>query len=168
MKYPIVMPTDTLYGLIAPVFDKPAMRRLHKLKGRPKGKPFIILINSIAQLKKFKIKLTAAQKTQIKKLWPGPISIVLNRKAFRLPQSPNLRKFLAKTGPLAAPSANPAGKLPARNITEAREYFGNQVSTYLTGRVRSNQPSTLIKLSKTGQIKILRQGVAIIKPNKVQ
>ena len=167
------MPTDTLYGLVAPVFDKPAMRRLRALKGRPKGKPFIILISSITDLKKFKITLSTAQKTQIKKLWPGPVSIVLGRYAFRLPKPPPLRRFLARSGPLAAPSANRAGEPPARNIIEAKKYFGNQVARYLSGRanfgrIKNNQPSTLITLSKTGQIKVIRQGVAKIKLNELQ
>lgn len=153
MRYPIVMPTDTLYGLVAPVFDRAAMRRLRKLKGRS-GK-FIILISSQNDLAKFKVKLTPEQKRQLKKFWPGPVSVVLGRYAFRLPKPRWLRKFLRREGPLAAPSANPAAKPPARNIAEAKKYFGDQVQTYLAGRVKK-QASTLIKLSPSGQITVLR------------
>lgn len=168
MQFPAVIATDTLYGLVAPVFDPAAMRRLKKLKGRPKGKPFIILISSSRELAKFGLKLTPAQQRVVTKLWPGPVSIVLGQKAFRVPNSARLRNLLKKTGPLAAPSANPAGQPPARTIAEAKKYFGNQVALYVAGRVRNNQPSTLIKLSQTGQISLLRQGVALIKENKVK
>lgn len=78
--------------------------------------------------------------------------------ALRLPKDENLIKILKKTGPLVAPSANIAGKEPAKTFAEAKKYFGEKVDFYVDkGKLKSTH-STLIKLNKEGKIEILRQG----------
>ncbi len=115
------------------------------------------------------------------KLWPGPVSIILpyhsssdrtnydmgylhrgtNTLAFRLPANEQLRKLLRQTGPLIAPSANPEGQPPAKNIEAARQYFGDSVDVYEDGGFLDNPPSTLIEL-KNGKMIVLRQGEVMI------
>jgi L-threonylcarbamoyladenylate synthase len=68
--------------------------------------------------------------------------------AFRLPKDGKIRKFLGKTGPLVAPSANPEGKKPARNVREAQGYFGSAVDFYLDGGLVKAEPSTLIEIRR--------------------
>ena len=57
-----VFPTDTLYGIVGSAFSKTAVERIYKVKGRHKQKPFIILISSINDIKKFGIVLNKTQK----------------------------------------------------------------------------------------------------------
>jgi len=116
---------------------------------------------------------------------PGPVSIILplpkanwvkfkylhrgtKALAFRLPadnashnhadkpSSQPLLKMLASTGPLVAPSANPEGLPTAKNITEAKKYFGDKVNFYLAGRTKT-KPSTLVKIDKNGRIEVIRK-----------
>ena len=151
-----VMPTDTLYGLVGSANSKEAVDRIYKIKGRNKKKKLIILISSINDLEKFNIKINEKQAKILEKFWPGKVSIILNGVAFRLPAKKSLIKILKKTGPLVAPSANPEGSKPAENIREAKKYFGDKIDFYLSGKNLKSLPSSLIILSKKGEIKLIR------------
>lgn len=157
-----VIPTDTLYGLVAGAFSNKAIGKIYKIKKRQKSKPLITLISSLTDLKKFKIKPSQEELKILRTVWPGPVSVILSGKAFRLPKKKSLIEVLKKTGPLVAPSANPEGKKAALTIQEARKYFGNQVDFYLAGGRLRGQPSTLIEI-RNREIKVLRQGVVQIK-----
>jgi len=171
-----VIPTDTIYGLVGSAKKSKIVEKIYRLKFRNSKKPLIILIKSIQDLKFFGIKLSKNEFNLLKNLWPGKISIIFpcpykkfkylhrgtKKLAFRLPKKKSLLEIIKKTGPLVAPSANPEGLRPAKNITEAKKYFGDKIKLYMSqGKIKS-KPSTLIELKK-GKIKILRQGDMIIK-----
>ncbi len=166
-----VIPTDTIYGIVCQALDAEMVERIYKIKGRQPEKPFIILISKIQDLELFGIFLTDEQIKILESLWPNKISIVLacqndkynylhrgtNSLAFRLPKDDQLRRFLDKTGPLVAPSANPEGSKPAKTIAEARKYFGDKIDFYVNGGQIDSIPSALIKLEHNN-FQILREG----------
>jgi L-threonylcarbamoyladenylate synthase len=152
----VVMPTDTIYGILASALNEGAMTKLYRLRRHDTNKPFIILIGEVDDLKKFNITLTSAQKEQLEKLWPGPVSIIIGHQAFRLPASLELREFLKATGPIAAPSANLPNQPPATTAAEALTYFGNEVDLYVDGGKVVGNPSTLVSLSEDGDLTVLR------------
>ncbi|MBI2334565.1 threonylcarbamoyl-AMP synthase [Candidatus Daviesbacteria bacterium] len=153
-----VMPTDTIYGIVGSALNTQTVEKIYQLKKRSKNKPFIILISSLDDLKKFDIKLTKKQEVFLQKIWPNPVSVILHSLAFRMPKNKKLLDLLDKTGPLVAPSANIARQKPAATIDEAKKYFGGKVDFYLDkGKIKS-QPSTLIELATDGSYHILRQG----------
>lgn len=76
--------------------------------------------------------------------------------AFRMPSAPLLRRFLRKTGPLVAPSANPEGQPPATTIQEAQDYFEDEVDFYVDSGKKRGKPSRLIDIS-SGRLEILRK-----------
>jgi L-threonylcarbamoyladenylate synthase len=88
-----------------------------------------------------------------------------NSLAFRIPKSKLVLNILKISGPLIAPSANWEGYEPAKNIKEARRYFGNKVF-YLDRGDLISKPSTLIDL-RTPKIQILREGEGIKKIKRV-
>jgi L-threonylcarbamoyladenylate synthase len=157
-----VMPTDTIYGLMGSALNKKAVERIYRARRREKNKPFIVLISSLNDLKKFRVKVNGAHLKILKLLWPGPISVILpcpNKKffylhrgkdtiAFRLPKNKQLREFLKKTGPLVAPSANVAGKPPARTIKEAKKYFGDRIDFYFDKGRRGGDPSSVVAIGR--------------------
>lgn len=165
----VVMPTDTLYGLVGRALNVSLVNRIYTLRKRNPAKPCIILIGEMGELKKFGIILTQAQKNEIEK-YKEPTSFVLDcaddkfsylhrgtkTLAFRLPSPPPLRDLLMKTGPLIAPSANPEGSPPAHTVSEAKEYFGSSVDLYVDGGAISGPASRIIKLHKDGSIDVLR------------
>ncbi|HBQ50940.1 TPA: threonylcarbamoyl-AMP synthase [Candidatus Daviesbacteria bacterium] len=153
-----VMPTDTIYGIVGSALNPETVEKIYTLRKRSKNKPFIILISSINDLKKFDIKLSKEQEVFLQKIWPNPVSVVLHNLAFRMPKNKKLLALLREVGPLVAPSANIEGEPPAQNIDEAKKYFGNRVDFYLDGGKIESSPSTLIKLASDGLYHILRQG----------
>lgn len=174
----VLLPTDTLYGLVARGFSKKAVEKLYKIKDRIENKPFIILINSYQNLETFGIKIDKEQAKILGKFWPGKVSVIfpcmLNKWhyihrgvesiAFRMvgPKNKNLFNLINKVGPLVAPSANKEGRKPAVDVSEAKNYFGEEVSLYINGGKREFKPSTLI-IFKNNDLVILRQGDVIIK-----
>ncbi|MEK7081994.1 MAG: L-threonylcarbamoyladenylate synthase [Patescibacteria group bacterium] len=164
-----VIPTDTLYGLVGSAFSPKAVEKIYQLKKRDPSKPLIVLITSWLDLEKFGAEISPAGKKNLKKIWPGPVSVILpakNKKftylhrgtqtiAFRWPRNEQLQKILKKTGPLVAPSANPEGLPPATTVAEAKKYFGRKIDFYKNGGKITGKPSTLIKL-QNGKIEIIR------------
>ena len=175
----VVMPTDTIYGIVGNALNISVVNRIYNIRKRSPEKPCIILIGDISELKKFSIIIEDKQKTVIKKYWPfdstqskfTPVSIIfecpdktlfyLHRGtktlAFRLPAKQAFRDLLLKTGPLIAPSANLEGLPSARNIREAKKYFGDAVNLYIDGGTVKNKASRVIKLHKDGSRSILRK-----------
>jgi len=166
-----VLPTDTLYGIVGRAATPRAVSRIYDIKGRDEHKPFIILISSPSDLKKFNITLTSTQKKILNKVWPGPVSVILpcphksfeylhrgtRSLAFRLPKNPFLQTLIKKTGPLVAPSANPQSKKPAETILQAQKYFADQVDFYISGGTKKGKASTIIDLT-TDTPQIIRKG----------
>lgn len=166
-----VFPTDTLYGIVASAFDRAAVELIYELKGRDKGKPFIILVSSLDDLKRFKAKLGANERDFLVENWPASLSAIVpvegddfeylhrgtGSLAFRMPADERLQALLRETGPLVAPSANPQGAQPASTVEEARGYFGAALDFYIDGGVLSGEPSTLVDL-RQGKMELVRPG----------
>jgi L-threonylcarbamoyladenylate synthase len=165
-----IIPTDTLYGIVASIAHPKSVERLYAIRNRDSDKACIILAANRSQITD-----TAAWQPIdwriTKKYWPGPVSMVLpitdktpryltrgwQTPPYRVPDFPKLRALLQKVGPIVAPSANPQTKPPAKTIKEAQEYFGESVDFYVDGGELKGEPSTLIK-TQDGKVHILRQG----------
>ncbi len=164
-----VIPTDTIYGIVCQALNQDSVARLYRLKHRSPTKPFIILISQIDDLKLFNVALDDKIRAVVDRYWPGPVSIILDchdeqygylhrstqSLAFRLPNNPELLELISVTGPLVAPSANPEGQPPSHDIEQAWNYFGESVDFYAKGPVNT-KPSTILRVSKSGAITIVR------------
>ena len=171
-----VLPTDTIYGIVGSALNKKSVQKIYRLRRRNPKKPMIVLVGSFTDLARFGVRLGAADRAALRRLWPGKVSVVLrapakrfaylhrNTKtiAFRMPAPAWLRSLIKVTGPLVAPSANWEGEPPAKNIKEAKRYFGDHVDFYVDVRRLVSQPSTLVKI-ENGSVAVLRPGAAKIK-----
>lgn len=165
-----VLPTDTLYGLVARASSPAAVERLYALKHR-EHKPGTTIAATVEQL--IELGIDQSVVGRVAKYWPAPLSIVLPLSAklgylhqgvgespFRVVADENLRLLLAQTGPLVTSSANQPGEPPARNSAEAKAYFADQVDFYVDGGdIGDREPSTIARLGDYG-LQILRQGAA--------
>ncbi len=167
----VVLPTDTLYGIVASVDSKKAIDKIYKIKKRDKTKALIVLISSVEQLKSFSIKGDFSNIFRPKVsvlLFCGIKFIYIHRGtkeiAFRLISSKNknLHNLIKKVGPIVAPSANRENDKPAETIKEAKDYFENNIDYYINGGVKRGEPSTLIRV-KDNKVEILRQGTVKFK-----
>lgn len=165
----VVMPTDTLYGIVGKAQDVSVVNRIYTTRKRNPEKPCIILIGDLNELEKFSVTLSDEQKDAIKN-FKEPTSFVLDcphdqfkylhrgtkTLAFRLPLNKDLRNLLKQTDPLIAPSANTEGLPPTENIAEAKKYFGDSVDLYVDGGEIKGKASKVIKLNKDGSVVVLR------------
>lgn len=165
-----VLPTDTLYGLVASALDVDAVSRVYELKRRSPEKPLIVLVADIDDVEQFGVILSDTLRAQCASYWPGPYSLLLPviddtfeylhrgtaAIAFRIPDDENLRAVLRETGPLVAPSANTEGDRPAATIADARRYFGSDADFYVDAGVLDNQPSTILGISEDGAVTTVR------------
>jgi L-threonylcarbamoyladenylate synthase len=148
---------------------------MYKIKERDKRKPFIVLISSISDLKKFKIEHSnilqnVGMSKGVSVLLPCPdkkfsyLHRGTKKIAFRLitKKNKNLFNLLKKVGPIATSSANPENLKPAETISQAKKYFGDKIDLYISAGRKKGHPSTLIEY-KNNRIVVLRQGQMHIK-----
>ena len=171
--YCIGVPTETVYGLAANAYSNNAVKKIYKLKKRPKSNPLIVHYHSIKDLKKDCL-LNDSFIKLYKKFSPGPITYVLDLKknskiskivtnkqsnlAVRFPKHKIFRKLLKELDyPIAAPSANISTKVSAVQRSDIVEDFGNKVKYILDGgQCKIGIESTIIDLRD--KPKILRLG----------
>lgn len=167
-----VLPTDTVYGLVARAADQTAVERLYQLKSR-ENKPGTLIAANIDQLVELGIKRRYL--TAVSQYWPGAVSVVVPCEpdlsylhqskyslAVRIPDHVELQHLLGQTGPLITSSANDPGEPTAVTVAEAQAYFGNQVDFYVDGGDLSHhQPSTVIRIVDDA-IEVLRPGAVNI------
>jgi L-threonylcarbamoyladenylate synthase len=165
----VCAPTDTIYGLLADAGNRKAVERLYELR-RPSGRPFIVLIPDVEDALNFDIRipklgfilLSLGLTVIFQKRTTIPTYLTRWRKslALRVPsQGTFITKLMKKFGgPLVAPSANPEGMPPARDVKEAMDYFGDKIDLYVRGAKLEGKPSTIVKFVSDKAIKIVREG----------
>ena len=167
---PIVIPTDTVYGLAAR-FDLPAaVAALFAAKGRPDEKALPVLGASREQLDAVATFAPDAERLATR-FWPGPLTLVLPRTegfshdlggedadtvAVRVPANDTTLELLRMSGPLAVTSANLSGEPPCATVAEARSVLGENVAVYVDGGELRGSPSTVVSL--VNGIEVLRPG----------
>jgi L-threonylcarbamoyladenylate synthase len=160
----LAYPTETVYGLgSAPTV--PALAALAGLKGRPEGKPFLLLISGRRMAEEWGLVFSASATALSDAFWPGPLTLVLRGGEGRLPDAlrgreggiavrhtshAGIAQLVARLGePLTSTSANRPGGPPAPGADRLVEMFGPEVRSgellVLDGGVLGNvHPSTLV------------------------
>ncbi len=160
----LAYPTETVYGLgSAPTV--PALAALARLKGRPEGKPFLLLISGRRMAEDWGLVFSASATALSDAFWPGPLTLVLRGGEGRLPDAlrgreggiavrhtshAGIAQLVASLGqPLTSTSANRPGSPPAPGADRLVEMFGPEMRSgellVLDGGVLGNvPPSTLV------------------------
>ncbi len=152
-------PTETVYGFGADATNPDAVLAIYETKGRPRFNPLIIhcadlaMAEELAQFSPLARRLAA--------LWPAPLTLVLPARAgngladvatagldtvaIRIPDHPLALAVIRAAGrPLAAPSANPSGKLSPTTAEQVRRGFGGKVPVLDGGPCKAGVESTII------------------------
>lgn len=121
----VAIPTETVYGLAANVFDVQAVKKIFVAKGRPQDNPLIVHINELSQWDALVREIPENAKRLAAAYWPGPLTVILKKSeavpdevsagldtvAVRMPSHDVAAAIIGAAGvPLAAPSANISGK----------------------------------------------------------
>ncbi len=168
-----VIPTDTVYGLVAKASKRTAIERMYKVKERP-SQPGTTIGASIHQFKA--MGFPYASLAAANHHWPASLSVVIDatdvaqylkadRQSLpvRIPDSLPLLNMLEKTGPLMTTSANHPGEPTATTIRAAMAYFGDQVDFYVdAGDLGERTPSTIIGFDDSGEVVVYRKGAVEI------
>lgn len=162
----IAYPTESCFGLGCDPYNRRAVQRLLRLKGRPQHKGLILIAATMQQIQPFVGNLSQAQQTQLQTRRPRPhtwlapagkdcprwLSGRHQTVAIRITDFPPARALCKNSGmALVSTSANPSGGKPVKNARECYKLFGNRVRV-LPGRIgRERRPSTIQDLA-TGKI----------------
>lgn len=162
----VVIRTDTIYGVIARVADEKAVEKVYAAKQRDPSKQCIVLIADAAsvpahtELIDFYAQAETLPTSVIVPASDEPVWILRggNSVAYRIVCDDFLKQIIEKVGPVIAPSANPENLPPARNITEAKDYFGDSVDLYVDGGEVPDtvHASQIIRINKDGSVEHLR------------
>ena len=165
-----VLPTDTVYGLVCSARNKVSVERLYGLKSREK-KPGTLIGASVEQIADLGI--PKRYLNAVEHFWPGAVSVETphdieyltqktGRQAIRIPAHDELLGLLGQVGPLQTTSANHPTEPTARNIDEAKRYFGDSVDFYVDfGELGNRPPSTIIRVVDDA-IEVIREGAVKI------
>jgi len=159
-----IIPTDTIYGIVALDHIKEAVDRIYHIKKRPSHKPLLKLIGNDALLPMF---TDQELPEELKKNWPGPLTVIFRAKkggtiALRYPCDSFLKELFTHLSydVLAAPSANLSGKDELFNCEELIETFRGRVELIVCAveKTIGKKASTIVDISVPGKYKIVRQG----------
>jgi L-threonylcarbamoyladenylate synthase len=171
---PIVFPTETVYGLGAPLFNEKAVSEIYRLKGRPSDNPLIAHVKDLAMAESLAENLPEDFYLLAEKFMPGPLTIVVQKKAdistiataglntiaIRIPSHETARKLLTLFNePLVAASANLSGKPSATCVSHVLEDFSNTLSCIIEGDFSPiGIESTVVQITDN-LVTLLRPGI---------
>ncbi len=169
----IAIPTDTFYGLAADPFNLAAVEKVFAIKGRPKGQPLLLLVDSVEMAAELAAVLPGRFYELARRFWPGPLTIVVRASSkipslvtgktgkigLRLPAAPIASALIQAAGrPVTATSANRSGQKESSSAEEVNRALGDQLPLILDGGAsRAAKPSTLLELSPQSW-RLLREG----------
>jgi len=178
----VAFPTETVYGLGADGLNEEAVKKIFKAKGRPQDNPLILHVSSKDISSLVKEVPPVAQKL-IDKFWPGPLTVILNKKdivpdvtsanlksvGIRMPEDQIALKLieLANT-PIAAPSANISGSPSPTDVERCIEDLTGKVDYILGGkRSRVGVESTIVDCTVDPPIVLRPGGITLEKLKEV-
>jgi len=172
---PVAIPTETVYGLAADATNASAIKKIYQLKNRPSFNPLISHYYSLSQIDQDVVLNETAIKLA-ESFWPGPLTLVLPKKpdtnldplvtsglstaAVRIPKHKVTQKILELVNkPLAAPSANPSGRLSPSQAEHVARLFPEQ-DLYIVdgGSTEFGLESTIVEVLADGSLTVLRYG----------
>ena len=144
----VIFPTETVYGLGANALDEEAVNKIYEAKGRPSDNPLIVHIYNKEDINKLADNISEKAIKVMDAFWPGPITIVLNKKdivpkttsgglntvAIRMPAHKIAQALIKESGiPIAAPSANISGRPSPTKGAHVKDEMQGRVSGIILG-----------------------------------
>jgi L-threonylcarbamoyladenylate synthase len=170
---PIVLPTDTVYGLCAYAYRSDPARRLSRLKRRDESQPIALVASEVDMLLECVPELRGRAATQARALLPGALTLILPNPGRRFPwlagSRPDTigvrvpvvagpaRSVLDAVGALAATSANLTGEPDPKTLDDVPAEILSACGAVVDGGELPGEPSTVVDLTGP-EPEILREG----------
>jgi L-threonylcarbamoyladenylate synthase len=173
------MPTETVYGLAADAGNDAAVARIFSAKGRPGDHPLIVHVADASAVSEFAADVPAFAGKLIAAFWPGPLTLILPRRAdrgtvaaagqgtvgLRCPSHPVAQALLQacaaapkRIAGLAAPSANRFGRVSPTTAQHVRAEFGEALLILDGGPCQVGIESSIVDCTRGAPV-LLRPGV---------
>ncbi len=179
----VAFPTETVYGLGANGLSAQAVRRIFVVKCRPPDNPLILHIAALDDLPRVACQVPSSAYALAARFWPGPLTLILQRNkavpdevsagldtiAVRIPaHRVALALIHASKTPIAAPSANHAGRPSPTTAAHVLHDLGERVELILDGgETDVGVESTVLDLTVTPPCILRPGGIAIEELKKV-
>lgn len=171
----IGLPTETVYGLAANVFNSSAVKRIFETKNRPTSNPLIVHVASVNQARALVKEFPEKALLLAQHFWPGPLTLILPKNqsvsdlvtanqthvAIRIPNHPITLSLLNQLDfPLVAPSANPFNRISPTSAQHVESYFP-AIYTLDGGPCQAGVESTILGF-EGDEVVLLRHGAIAI------
>lgn len=168
----VVFPTETVYGLGANAYNSAAVKKIFEAKGRPQDNPLIVHISRVEEVREIARDIPEVFYTLAERFMPGALTVVLPRSehipdivtaggdtvAVRMPDNAFARELIARSFPLAAPSANRSKHISPTSAKHVYDDLKGKVPLILDGgECGVGIESTVLDLT-SGSPVILRPG----------
>ncbi|MCC6581302.1 MAG: threonylcarbamoyl-AMP synthase [Phycisphaeraceae bacterium] len=171
------LPTETVYGLAADALNPLAVAGIYQAKGRPQFNPLIVHVPDVESAENLVETWPTRARQLAETFWPGPLTLVLPRKALvpdivtaglpgvalRCPAHEVARELLRRFGrPLAAPSANRSGSVSPTTAQHVRDDLGDRVQLVLDGGTCLRGVESTVLSLMTDPPTLLRPGATAV------
>lgn len=169
----MAIPTDTLYGLAADIFNPTALDRVFAVKGRSEDQALPVLISGWEQVERVAKDIPTQAKGLAERFWPGPLTLVVLRSegvpdrltaggptvALRMPAHPvPIELINGLGGPISGTSANISGGADPSTLEELTAQIGARVDYVVnSGPAPRGTASTVVDITSQ-RPKLLREG----------
>lgn len=169
----VLMPTETVYGLACDALKASAVAEVFRVKERPADNPLIVHVASVEQARGLTSHWPELAERLTREFWPGALTVVLPKArhvpdlttaglptvAIRMPDHPVALRLIELAGtPIAAPSANPFGRLSPTRVEHVAPAVRSACAAILdAGPCRLGIESTVIG-GLESEPRILRPG----------
>lgn len=169
---PVVLPTDTVYGIGVDAFNPQAVAVLLAAKGRNRTMPPPVLIGRAEVMEALATDIPDAARELAAAFWPGALTLILQAQpslawdlgetrgtvALRMPADEVALDLLGAVGPMAVSSANRTGSAAATTVAAAQQMLADSVAVYLNDGERAHQQASTIVDCTTDSPTVVRQG----------
>lgn len=145
----VAFPTETVYGLGADATNDQAVAAIFAAKNRPSFNPLIVHVADVRAAEALAL-FSKEARALADAFWPGPMTLVLPMRrdtqlcdlvtsglstvGIRVPAHPLAQDVLREVGvPIAAPSANPSGKISPTTADHVMSGLENRIAAVLDG-----------------------------------
>jgi L-threonylcarbamoyladenylate synthase len=168
----VILPTDTVYGVAADVWQPEAVAALYRVKQRPADRAIPILLADPEHMNRVSGRITPAAERLAAQFWPGPLTIIVAKHprvpdivsslptvGLRIPAHDATRAIIrACGGALAVTSANLSDHPSPLTAQEAAQALGEDIALVIDGgECTGGVPSTVVDAS-TDELKVIRTG----------
>lgn len=171
--YPVAFPTETVYGLGAPIGHRETVEQIFRMKGRPSDNPLICHVGAPEDMQFLGREIPPLAHDLVDCFWPGPLTLVVKKQshvldcvtagletvAIRMPDHPVALALIRAVGePLAAPSANISGRPSSTAAAHVMADFADCEGVVIDGGPCAVGIESTVVLVEEDEVVILRPG----------